>query len=291
MSGGSTNAGQGILLMVLAICLYTLMDSVVKGLIDRYPAGQMVWARIAGQTLVVIVILRGRLVVLARTRFLGLHLFRAVTQLGATLTFFMGLGVMGLAEATALADIHPVLITLGAALFLGERLGPRRLAGVVVALAGTLIIIRPGLGVFSPWALLPLVGACFMAANALATRHVGPRESTWTAMIHGSWIAALLASLALPFIWVPIATDDIPAFVAIGLLGTAGQLCLIRAFTLAEAAVVAPFAYLGIITATFWGWLFWGDLPDGWTVVGAVVIAGAGLYVWHRETRVRRGRA
>lgn len=281
--------GRGILLMIAAIFLYTLMDSIVKGLVLHYPVGQIVWARVAGQLVIVILVLRGRLLPLARTQLPWLHLFRAATQLGATMCFFLALVGIGLAEATALSDINPVLITVGAALFLGERLGPRRIAGVAVALAGTLIILRPGLGVFSYWALLPLAGATFMAANALATRYVGPRENAWTAMIHGAWMATLLSSCALPFFWQPIALADVPAFLAVGVLGSVAQLCLIRAYTMAEAGVVAPFTYLGIVTATFWGWLFWGELPDLWTIVGAVVIVAAGLYVWHRETRIRRG--
>jgi drug/metabolite transporter (DMT)-like permease len=208
-----------------------------------------------------------------------------VTQIGATAIFFTSLAYIGLAEATALIDVNPVLITLGAAIFLGEKLGPRRLFGVFAALAGAMIVIRPGAGVFSMAALLPLTGAICYAANALITRWIGPKESAWTSMVFTSVICTAIASLSLPFIWVPIATADLPRFALVGLLGTVAQLCIIRAFTLAEAASVAPFAYIGILFATFWGILFFDTFPDRWTVIGALVIVTAGLYVWHREAR------
>jgi drug/metabolite transporter (DMT)-like permease len=280
--------GRGILLMILAVALFTLMDALAKGLVARYPAPQIVWARFAGMLLIVLVILRGRIPTLLRTRHPGLHFLRAVSQFGATTSFFLALGHIGLAEATALSDVSPVLITLGAALFLGERLGPRRILGVAAALAGALIILRPGFGVFTPWALLPLFGACCYAANALITRWTGPRESVWTPMLYGAIFGTLLASLPLPALWVPLAAADLPLFAAVGVLGTAAQLCLIRSFTLAEASVVAPFSYLGIVMAAAWGLLFFGEWPDAFDALGALVIVLAGLYVWHRESLAAR---
>lgn len=286
--GGAT--GRGILWMLAGIVLFTLMDAVVKGLVDRYPVGQIVFVRVAGQVLLVALILHRTLPARVATRHPWLHLLRGLTQLGAGALFFLSLTRIGLAEATALADINPILISLGAALFLGERLGPRRLIGIAAAFVGALIILRPGTGVFTPWALLPLAAACCYAANALVTRAIGPRESPWPAMFWGALICALLTGATLPFAAVAPAAADLPAFAAIALLGSVAQLCIIRSFSLAEASAVAPFGYAGIVLATLWGWLFFGEWPDAATVLGAVVIVGAGLYVWHRETRALRPR-
>jgi drug/metabolite transporter (DMT)-like permease len=281
-------SARGILFMLLAIFCFTFMDSQVKGLIDRYPAPMLVWIRFMGQLLLVVILLRGRFLAHLRTRYPFVHCARAVTQIGSTALFFTSLAYIGLAEATALIDVNPVLITLGAALFLGEKLGPRRLFGVVAALIGALIVIRPGAGIFTPAALLPLAGAVSYAANALLTRWIGPKESAWTAMVFTSVICTALAALALPFVWVPITPNDLPIFALVGILGTIAQLCIIRAFTLAEASTVAPFAYVGILFATFWGIVLFDTYPDRWTVIGALVIVIAGLYVWHRETRAQR---
>jgi drug/metabolite transporter (DMT)-like permease len=93
---------------------------------------------------------------------------------------------------------------------------------------------------------------------------------------------------APPIIWVPVALAGLPMLIAIGGLGMAAPFCIIRSFSEAEAAVVAPFTDAGILLATFWGYVFFDDLPDAWTFVGALVIVGAGLYVWHRETVLAR---
>lgn len=280
---------RGILLMLLGVLTFTAMDALAKGLISRYPAPQVVWARFAGQAVAVALILGpARVPQALRTAHPWLHMVRSACQMGATTFFFLSLGHIGLAEATALTDINPVLITLGAALFLGERLGPRRIFGILGAMTGAMIVIRPGAGVFTPAALLPLACALCYAANALLTRHIGQREGPWTSLLHAALFGSLAMGLVLPFVWTPVAPADIPLFVVIGCIGTAAQLCVIRSFSMAEASAVAPFGYVGLIFATFWGIVLYGEWPDRWTVLGALVIVSAGLYVWHRETRAAR---
>lgn len=277
---------SGILMMLLAIALFTTMDAMAKGLIARYPAPQVIWARFFGQAVLMMLILGpGRVGPALRTQHPWLHLARSSCQFGATALFFSSLAHIGLAEATALTDINPVLITIGAALFLGEKLGPRRLAGVFVAMIGAMIVIRPGLSVFTPAALLPLGAAVCYTGNALLTRHIGPKEGPSTALLHAALFGTALATFTLPYVWLPIVPADIGQFAIIGALGTGAQLCIIRSFSMAEAAVVAPFAYAGIVFATLWGIALYDEYPDRWTLLGALVIVGAGLYVWHRETR------
>ncbi|MCX7286643.1 MAG: DMT family transporter [Rhodobacterales bacterium] len=279
---------RGVALMILAIFLFTAMDATAKGLISRYPAPQVVWVRFAGQLLIVLLILNTRTPTYLRTSHPGLHLARSAFQFGATGLFFLSLTHVGLAEATALTDTNPVLITLGAAFFLGERLGPRRIFGVALALIGALIILRPGSGVFSPWALLPLGAAVCYTGNALITRFIGQREPVWTSLLHASIFGTVVAALALPMVWVPVAGPDVALFALVGFLGTGAQLCVIRSFSMTEASVVAPFAYLGIVFATVWGAVLYDQWPDRWTLIGALVIVGAGLYVWHRERQAAR---
>ena len=283
-----STVSRGVVLMILAVFLFTTMDATAKGLIERYPAPQVIWVRFAGQFALVLLILGPRLGPVLRTRFPVLHFWRSASQFGATTFFFLSLPHVGLAEATAVADLNPVLITLGAALFLGERLGVRRLAGVVVALLGALIVIRPGAGVFTWWSLLPLCCAVSYATSALLTRKIGAQESVWASMVYAALFGTLVAGAALPFVWQPVAPADLWRFGLVALLGTGAQLCIIRSFSITEAAVVAPFAYLGIVFATIWGMVLFDHWPDRWTLLGALVIVGAGLYVWHRETRAVR---
>ena len=137
-TAGSTS--RAIALMIGAILLFTVMDAVAKGLLAKYPTPQVIWARFAGQFILVVLILRGRVGPVLRTRYPALHLARCACQFGATALFFTALGYIGLAKATALTDMSPVLITLGAAVFLGEKLGPRRLIGVAAAMLSGLVV-------------------------------------------------------------------------------------------------------------------------------------------------------
>lgn len=285
-----THHGRGIALLLGAILGFTLMDATAKHLTASYHPSQVIWARFVGNLLIFALIFRGAMLPLMRTRQPGTQLARAMMQLASVTLFFTSLQYIGLAEATAIMDLNPVLITLGGALFLGERIGPRRVAGIAVALAGALLIIRPGLGVFQPAALLPLAGAFTYAAGALLTRIVRA-DSVATSVLWSAVVGTLASSVVVPFFWQPVDPGDLWAFALLAVFGTASQYLLVQAFSAAEAGVLAPFGYTGLIWAGLWGWLFFGHWPDGWTLAGATVIVASGLYVWSRESRAAKGAA
>ncbi|MBT9382267.1 DMT family transporter [Pseudooceanicola sp. CBS1P-1] len=276
---------RAIGLMILAALFMCSMDATAKAVAQEANTFMALWARYVGQTLVVIVVVGRRLPQVARTRFPRLQALRSGFQLGATTCFFTGLSLLGLAECTAIMDISPVLITLGAALFLGERLGPRRLAGILAALIGALIIIRPGSGVLSTAALLPLGAACCYAGFALTTRHIGHREDPWTSLLYAALLGAAVLTVLAPFQWQMPSPRTALLMLLIAALGTLGQLFMIRALAIGEAAMLAPFSYVGLIYATVLGLVLFAEFPDVWTVAGALVVVAAGVYVWHRETR------
>jgi len=276
---------KGILLMIAAIFAFTILDLCAKLLTERVGVMQTLWARYAGQSILVFLIILPKLKSTLRTSYPKLQLLRSVFMLGATAFFFTGLSKLGLAEITAIMDISPVLITLGAALFLGERFGVRRAFGVLVALIGAMIIIRPGSGVLSLYALLPVGAAICYSGFALATRFVGRGESVWTSLFYAAILGGIIFSILMPFYWqTPDKTAVILMF-AVGIISTLPHFLLIHALRFAEASVVAPFGYFGLLFATIWGMIFFDDYPDALTYLGALVIVGAGIYVWSRENR------
>ncbi len=276
---------RGILLMIAAIFAFSLLDLTAKVLTERVGLIQTLWARYAGQTLFVLVIIAPRLKSRLRTAYPKLQLLRAFFMLGATTCFFTGLSFLGLAEITAIMDISPVLITLGAALFLGERFGLRRAFGVAAALVGAMIIIRPGSGVLSLYALLPVGAAICYSGFALATRFVGSGENVWTSLFYGAALGGVVFSLIIPFYWQTPDATSIMLMIFAGLISTLPHFLLIKSLTLAEASVVAPFGYIGLLFATIWGMIFFDAYPDALTYLGAFVIVAAGVYVWYRENR------
>ncbi len=284
---------QGILLMIATVFCFTVMDVCGKAIAHRTDTVMALWARYLGQTVVVFLLVLPRLGAVLRTRYPGLQLLRSAFLLGATCFFFFGFVAIGLANSAAIMSVNPVLITLGAALFLGERFGLRRAIGVGAALVGALIIIRPGAEAFQAAAALPLCAAVLFSGYALTTRFVGKDEDAWTSLLYTAAFGAVALSLIVSRFWVTPDAATVLLMLVIGLVGALAHFCLIRALMAAEASAIAPFSYFGLLFATFWGMVVFGEFPDRWTYVGALVIVLAGLYVWHRETRAvgasRRG--
>lgn len=279
---------RAILLMISAIFCFSIMDVAVKALAPGVGVLPALWARYAGQMLLVFVLVMPRLKQVVRTRYPALQFLRSILLMSATGFFFTGLSLIPLTDAAALMSTNPVLITLGAALFLGERLGIRRVGGIAAALIGAMIVMRPGSDVFSPAAFFPLAAAACYSGYALLTRRVGADEDVWTSLFYTGLVGTVLLSLAVPFQWKSPDQGGFGLMVMVALAGTIGQLALIRAFSQGEAAMLAPYSYVGLAFAAFWGFVFFAEIPDFWTILGSLVIAGAGLYVWHRETYQKR---
>lgn len=280
---------QGIVLMLSAIFLFSAMDALAKMLMARFDVLQVVWARYAGQMFVVALILFPRLPRLIRTQNLGLQLLRSAFLFSATWCFFTSLSFMDIGSATAVMNIHPVLLTLGAALILRERLGIRRIIGIALALTGALIILRPGTEVITWSSLLPLAAGFCYASYALTTRFLGRDEPILTSFLYTALIGTVAASVLVVPVWQPPEASDWGIFLVLGIIGAAGQFLLIRSLTVAEAGAVAPFGYAGVVYSTIWGLTVFSEVPDAATVLGAVVIVGAGVYVWNRESRAAKG--
>ena len=277
-----------ILLMIGAVFCFASMDATAKYLMKEIGPAQTIWARYTVQAILVTVLILPKINIYGRTKYPKLQFLRSVALMMATTLFFFAFSRLGLAEASAIFNISPVLITLGAFLFLREQIGPRRVIGILVSLLGALIIIRPGSGVFTIYAILPLGAAIFYSTYSLATRFVGTDESPWTSLFYSALFGAICYSIYIVFNWNPMSNNALLLTIIIGLFGTAGHICLIRALTLGEASLVAPFIYTNLLFTTIWGFVLFGNFPDFWTIVGALIIVAAGIYVWARDRAVRQ---
>jgi drug/metabolite transporter (DMT)-like permease len=277
-----------ILLMIGAIFCFASMDATAKYLMREIGPAQTIWARYTVQAILVTVLILPKINIYGKTKYPKLQFLRSVALMMATTLFFFAFSKLGLAEASAIFNISPVLITLGAFLFLREQIGPRRVIGIFVSLLGALIIIKPGSGVFTIYALLPLGAAIFYSTYSLVTRFVGADESPWTSLFYSAIFGAICYSIYIVFHWNPMSNNALLLTIIIGLFGTAGHICLIRALTLGEASLVAPFIYTNLLFTTIWGLVLFGNFPDFWTIGGALIIVAAGIYVWARDRVVRQ---
>lgn len=277
---------RGIIGILLAMLTFTIMDSCAKYLLERNSTVMVVWARFMSQMVLVLAISAPLLRTYLRTRKPKLQLARSVLHAMATGCFFLSLNFMELAEAVAVFEVAPLLITVFAALILAEQVGPRRWTGVVIGLCGALVIIRPGLDVFQPAAILPLIAATGMALFQIVTRLIGTADPMRTTMIYSGLVGTLGTTALLPFFWETPSLADAVLMAFFGWFGYVGHLFLVYALGQAPASVLAPYNYAGFLWALLVGLMVFGELPDGMTLLGAGIILGAGLYVWHRE-RVR----
>ncbi len=277
------NVKAGVAWMLLTTLFFLSLDAVAKHLVSSYPVIQVVWGRFLFHLILAAMILGPRFGYFVRSANLPLQIVRSILLLATTVLFFFGVRLLPLAEASAIMFTSPILLSILAIPFLGEKVGPYRWAAIFVAFLGALVVVRPGTGVMGVGALF-LLGCSFCNAfYQLITRKLRGTDEARTTLFYTALAGTVGASLAVPLVWTPIAAGDWPLFAALGVFGCLGHFTLIKAFQSAPATVVAPFSYASIIWAILYGYLFFGDLPDIWTLVGASIIAAGGLYILHRE--------
>jgi drug/metabolite transporter (DMT)-like permease len=284
---------QGVLLQLLALALFVAMDALLKVMVASYPVPQLMFLRFAVH--VVFVILAVRIFTGSlpwRSRAPLLQTLRSATLAAASASFIVALMHVPLADATAVMFAAPVLTVALAALWLGEKVSARRWLGVVIGLAGVMVAIRPPFLTGEPlhWAmLLPLVTAVMNTFYQLLTRKLAAEDDPRTTFLHTSLAALALTALAQPFVWVAPAPSDLPWMLVLGLIGAAGHCLLVLAFARAPASVLAPMSYSQLVWAGLAGVLVFGDWPDGWTLLGAAVIAAGGVLVALPARKPSRG--
>ena len=278
------SVGRGIGSMICAVFLFTVADTATRWLgLAGFASPQIVFFRYFFGLLPVAVMIWVSGAGALRTRRPVAHALRAALLFTAMVTFTIGLRDIPLAEAVTIIFTSPLFITALSYPVLGERVGGRRWAAVVVGFVGAIIMLRPGTAAFRPESLWVLAAALCFATAMLFTRRLAATETS-VAMFAYSTLGALLASL--PFIattWRTPALDHFWGFLTLGLAGGCAAFLMIVAYRNAPAAVVAPFEYTALIWAVLFGWMMWGEQPEPAVWIGAAVIVLSGLYVTRRE--------
>ena len=310
-AAGRSDARRGVFFILLGMLCVTLNDVLIKRLSGDYPLHEMIFARSAIGLMVSLVIVQfeGGWRILRTDRPL-LHLLRGLLVVMANMCYFTALAVLPLAEATALFFVAPLFITVLSVPLLGERVGPFRLAAVVIGFGGVLLMLRPGGagggaggGVDRLTLLLPMLSAFFYACMQILTRRLGvaSKASAMAVYIQGTFLGVSLLFLAiagdgrlaegvenesLVFLlraWEWPAAEDGWLFLTLGCIAGVVGYAMSEAYRSAEAATVAPFEYVALPLAIFWGWVVFGHLPGPWVMAGIVLIVAAGLTVFLRE--------
>ncbi len=277
---------RGIVLAVGATVLFGFSDTISKYLSTSLPIGEFLWIRYVLFLGMALLLGRRASGQSARPRNPGLQIARGLCVVLSSILFVYGVRRMTMAQATTINFISPILIAVLSVPLLGETVGLRRWAAAGTGLLGMLVVVRPGFGGFQPAALFGIGGAFCWAMALIITRKIAVSDAAETTVLWTAAIGVAVLTVLLPF---GMAWPDPRQFglaLLLGVLASAGQWIVILAHRLAPASVLAPFFYTQLIWVTVLGFLVFGNLPDGWTLLGATIIIASGLYTAHRE-RIR----
>lgn len=278
---------RGIGLVLVTGIFFNAADGVSKLLTADISPLQVIWLRYGTFTVIMLALVwrsggRSRL----RTQRPGLQFLRGLGVTLSSILFVMGLKYLPIADATASSFVAPLFVTALSIPILGETIGWRRWTATLIGLAGVLIVVRPGGSEFQTASLLPVISALTWAFAMIVTRMMSRTESPLTTLAYSAVIGFALVSLFMPLVWQPLTWTMLLMGLFIGASSTVGHWLLVTAFRYADASLLAPFSYLQLLWASIFGYVMFATLPDSWTLIGAVIIAGSGLYTAHRE-RIR----
>jgi drug/metabolite transporter (DMT)-like permease len=277
----------GIALICGAVGTFACLDTTAKYLGREIAVMQVVWARYTFAFLLTLLISNP----LSRPGLLRtgrpiLQIGRGTLLLGSTMLNFFALRYLRLDQALAIAFSTPFLVAALSGPALGEWVGPRRWAAIAVGMFGVLVVTRPGFGEFHPAVLLAVLSTFCYAFYFLSTRVLARTDSNDTTLFYSNGVGAVLMLPVIPFVWTPPTLFQFTLMVFAGALASVGHYLLIVAHRHAPPSLLSPFIYTQLVWVVVLGYVVFGDIPDGWTLLGAAIVIGSGLYILHRE-RIR----
>ena len=270
----------GVLWMLGAFTVLPIIDSIAKILLEYYPVLQVVWARMFFHLAVMAPVM---LIGVERRRWwprqAKLQFLRSGFMILVTILFFAALRTMPLVDAIALVFIAPLVVTALSPWLLGERVGPRRWAAVMVGFAGAMLVVRPTFDAV-PWEALFALGAgVSFGLLLITTRKLSGGDDPLVTLTFTALIGGVATTVALPLVWVPPTAYHLFLMAATGLIAVAGHLMVIKAMDHAEASVLAPITYQELVITTGLGYLLFGEFPEPLTWAGVATIVASGLYI------------
>ncbi len=299
------NPVRGITLKILSVIVFVAMFSLIKATSDQIPPGEAVFFRslFAIPVLLLWLISRGHFPAQLKAKDPMGHVWRGLMGTMAMASGFFAIGLLPLPEVVAIGYAAPLLVTMLAAMFLGERIRLVRLSALLLGLFGVMLVLSPRFSVFGAeatsrlqtiGAMAALMAAVFSALAQVFARKLVATETTGSIVFYFSVMSTVLALLTLPFGWQLPNASQVSLLIAAGLLGGVGQILLTESYRFAEVAVIAPFEYCSIILALLVGYFIFDELPTGIMMAGVALIITAGIIIIERERRLgikRTGKA
>jgi len=299
------NPVRGITLKVLSVIVFVTMFGFIKATSQHVPPGEAVFFRslFAIPVLIIWLMYRGEFPGKLKARDPMGHVWRGLMGTFAMGSGFLAIGLLPLPEVVAIGYAAPLLVTMLAAMFLGEKVRLVRFSALLLGMFGVTLILSPRLTVLDNevtsrlqtiGALAALMGAVFSALAQVFARKLVATETTGSIVFFFCIMSTVLALLTLPFGWVVPDSREALLLITAGLLGGVGQILLTESYRFAEVSVIAPFEYCSIILALLVGYFVFDELPTTIMMIGVVLIVTAGIIIIERERRLgikRTGKA
>ena len=283
------NERLGILLMIITTIVFASQDGLSKYLATEYNVYMVVMIRywfFAAFVISVSSQKTGGIKRVAKTKSPILQIFRSLILVAEMCITILAFTLLGLAETHAIFASYPLIIAMLSGPILGEYVGWRRWLAICVGFIGILIILNPGNGIFSPYALVPLVGAILFALYGLLTRYVSQYDNSSTSFFWTGVVGSIAMTIIGLNYWDPVSKSDWSIMLLLSASGVVGHYLLIKCYEVAEASAVQPFAYLQLIWASMIGIIIFGEQITTSVLIGACIIVGAGLFTLWRERKV-----
>ncbi len=283
------NERLGILLMIITTIVFASQDGLSKYLATEYNVYMVVMIRYWFFAAFVISMSSrrtGGIKCVAKTKSPILQIFRSLILVAEMCITILAFTLLGLAETHAIFASYPLIIAMLSGPILGEYVGWRRWLAICVGFIGILIILNPGNGIFSPYALVPLAGAILFAIYGLLTRYVGQYDDSSTSFYWTGVVGSIAMTVIGLNFWDPVSRSDWSVMLLLSASGVVGHYLLIKCYEVAEASAIQPFAYLQLIWASMIGIIIFGEQITTNVLIGACIIVGAGLFTLWRERKV-----
>lgn len=274
---------HGVLWMLASGLSFVGVTGIVRSLGTDLPAAQSAFVRFAWGSVILLPSLIGVMREGIPAGVWRLHLGRGLLHVAAVVCWFFAMARIPLAEVTAIGYLNPVLLTLGTALFLGERLAARRLAAVGLALIGALVVLRPGLREITEGHIAQVAAACFFAGSYLFAKKLSGLVGAGQAVAVLSLIVTLALAPLAWLVWVPISLAQLAWLAVVAACATLGHYCMAKAFAVAPVAVTQPVVFLQLVWASLLGVIAFDEAVDPFVVLGGGIIVGAVSYITWRE--------
>jgi len=277
----------GIGLMAGGIFLFAVNDALGKWLVATYSVGQLLLIRSVAALSLLAPFIRHDAKSFAAAPRRGIQALRALFATVEVACFYGAVAYLPLADVMTYYLAGPIFVTAIAGAVLGETIGWRRWAAVIVGFAGVMVCLRPGTATLTWPALIALAGSFTFSLSMIATRYL--RGTSDTVLVTTQTVGALaFGAVAAPFAWIAPSAGDAALLALLGVVAMIAHVCVNRSLKLAPASIVVPYQYTTIIWAVLFGYVVFGDVPDAWMLAGAAIIIGAGLFIFLREQQLAR---